>query len=161
LKSNMKLIKKTSIRIRPAIDHDVPAILELETISFTRAEERFHRRQIRSLITNPRAIVLVAENKGRILGWAAGLSRRHPGSNSGRLYAIAVHPHARGRHIGQTLVEHILCSLTRCGASRIFLEVNKNNRSATHLYRKLGFVEQKCLVDYYGPGYHAIRMVRF
>lgn len=154
-------MEKTSIRIRPAIDHDVPAILELETISFTRAEERYHRRQIRNLIINPRAIVLVAEDEGKVLGWAAGLLRRHSGSNTGRLYAIAVHPHARGRYIGQTLVEHILCSLTRCGARCIFLEVNRNNSSAIHLYRKLGFVEQKCLVDYYGPGYHAIRMVRF
>lgn len=157
----MKITKKASTRIRPAREDDVPAILELETMCFTRAEERFHRRQIHNLVINPRAIAFVAEDEGGVLGWAAGLSRRHPGSNSGRLYAVAVHPQARGRHIGQTLVEHILYSLTRCGARRIFLEVNRNNTLAIRLYHKLGFVEQKCLVDYYGSGYHAIRMVRF
>lgn len=158
----MKIIKKTSIRIRPATDHDISAILELETMGFTRAEERFHRRQIHSLIVNPRAKVLVAEDdKGTVLGWAAGLLRRYLNSNSGRLYAVAVHPHARGRHIGETLIEYIIHSLTKCNASRIYLEVNINNKPAINLYHKLGFTEQKCLVDYYGRGHHAIRMVRF
>ncbi len=149
-----------TIHLRPATGADTAAILELETVSFSRAEERFGRRQVQSLTTNPRAIVVVAEDDRKVFGWAAGLLRRHHESNSGRLYAIAVHPNARGRGIGKRFVNHILHWLAMHGARRVFLEVNVKNQEAINLYHKLGFTDQKYLVDYYGPGYHGLRMVR-
>lgn len=148
------------IIFRPAVTRDVDAILELEEISFAHVEEKFGRRQIQNLIANPRAKVVAAESNDRVLGWAAGLIRHHQESISGRLYAVAVHPDARGRGIGQKLVCHILHSLTKMGAKRIFLEVNVENRAAIKLYHKLGFADWRYLSDYYGPGYHALRMVR-
>lgn len=148
------------IHLRSATVEDIAAILELETVSFSRAEEKFGRRQVQSLITNPHAFVVVAESDNKVFGWAAGLLRRHHASNSGRLYAVAVHPNARGKGIGKRLVNHILLSFAMHGARRIFLEVNAENQEAINLYHKLGFTDQKYLVDYYGPGYHGLRMMR-
>lgn len=150
----------TTIRLRPATSHDVSAILELEIACFARTEEMFNRRQLLGLVANPRAIVIVAENKGLVLGWAAGLVRRSRQRYSGRLYAIAVHPDAQGRRIGQKLIGHILHLLAVRGAQRIFLEVHANNQKAINLYHKLGFVDQEYLVNYYGAGHHGLRMMR-
>ncbi|MCF6157557.1 MAG: GNAT family N-acetyltransferase [wastewater metagenome] len=145
--------------LRPGTVCDVDSILKLETISFIRIEEQFSRKQIQRLITNPRAVVVVTVSNDRVVGWAAGLIRRHLRSISGRLCAIAVHPDVRGKGIGKQMVRHIIHSLTELGARRIYLEVNAKNRGAIHLYHKLGFADREYLEDYYGRGYHGIRMM--
>ncbi|TVL99191.1 MAG: hypothetical protein CV087_18985 [Candidatus Brocadia sp. WS118] len=148
------------ISLRRAEARDVAALLALEASCFTRTEEMFNRRQLQRLIKNPRAIVIVAERKGEPVGWAAGLMRRYRQHQSGRLYAVAVHPDAQGKRIGHTLTDHILHALAARGAQRIFLEVHAENQKAIHLYHKLGFIVQGRLVDYYGAGQHGIRMMR-
>lgn len=158
--STLNSYRRSVIRLRPATGRDVAAILELEIACFSRTEEMFGRRQLRGLIVNPRAIVVVAESKDRILGWSAGLMRRHRGRYSGRLYAIAVHPDAQGKRIGQKLIGHILHSLAVRGAQRIFLEVHTKNQKAINLYHKFGFTDQQHLSHYYGQGHHGLRMMR-
>jgi [ribosomal protein S18]-alanine N-acetyltransferase len=157
--STIKYRSDLPICLRPATIRDIEAILELEMLGFARIEERFNRRQIQNHIVNPRATVMVAESNNRILGWAAGLLRCYKKISSGRLYAVAVHPDARGKGVGQSLVHSIIHSLVESGARRIFLEVNVKNQAAINLYRKLGFVDQEKLVDYYGPGHHGLRMM--
>lgn len=157
--STIKYHSDPPICLRPATIRDIEAILELEMLGFARFEERFNRRQVQYLIANPRAVVVVAVSNSRVLGWAAGLIRRYRKSDSGRIYAVAVHPDARGRGIGRKLMCHILHSLTLLGAKRIFLEVNVENQAAINLYHKLGFVDQGNLIDYYGPGHHGLRMM--
>ncbi len=64
-----------AIRFRPATLEDVPSIEALECASFANATETFNRRQIRGLITNPRAVVTVAAMDEQVVGWAVGLLR--------------------------------------------------------------------------------------
>ncbi len=135
------------------------AILALEESSFADPHERFHLRQIRRLIGSPSAIVIVAQAKGRLVGWAAALTRHHAKTISGRVYAVAVDPAARGMKIGRRLMERILSLLKQRGADRIYLEVRHDNQPAIALYRNLGFKDIKLLTDYYRPGLHALRMV--
>ena len=138
----------------------MPAIEGIETLSFEHPGEVFHHRQIVSLVLNPRAIVLVAENaSGEVLGWAAALTRHSRRSVSGRVYALAVHPHGRGAGIGRMLMERLLESLRARGSARVFLEVRADNHPAIGLYRKLGFRDYKNLSHYYAKGRHALRMV--
>jgi ribosomal protein S18 acetylase RimI-like enzyme len=144
--------------MRAATCDDVTAILEIERVCFSSLEETFNRRQIRALIANPRATVTVAECDGRVVGWSVGLVRSHRKSRSGRLYAIAVHPDARGKHLGRRLAEHTLQALGALGIERVYLEVRSDNESAIALYRKLGFHEHRFLPKYYGPGRDAYRM---
>ena len=149
-----------AFRLRPAEARDIASLVELETACFALTEEIFNRRQLQRLITNPRAIVVVAERKEVVMGWAAGLLRRYRQRHSGRLYAVAVHPDAQGKRIGHKLTEHILNALAARGAQRIFLEVHAENQKAINLYRKLGFIDQGYLANYYGQHHHAIRMIR-
>jgi [ribosomal protein S18]-alanine N-acetyltransferase len=147
-------------RLRRATLRDLPAILDLEHLSFPRPQEQFPRRTIRRLIQNPRAEVYVAVRRGHLLGWIAGLVVRRGQRLRGRIYAIAVHPHSRGLHLGQKLMARAIRQLTTRGAELLSLEVRHDNAGALALYHKLGFQINQHLPDYYGPRYHGVRMMR-
>lgn len=148
------------IALRPGRKQDIPAIEEIEHCSFAHPAEIFHRRQIRGLVVNPRAIVLVATDRtGGILGWAAALTRRHQRGLTGRIYALAVHPRSRGLGLGRKLIVRLAKTLKKRGAGNIYLEVRHDNHSAIALYRKLGFVDCQNLSHYYARDIHAIRMI--
>lgn len=150
-----------AVRIRTALAGDIEAILELEQVCFQTPHERFGRRQVRSLAASRNAYVVVAQTDGSIVGWAAGLTRRHAGGKvSGRIYAVAVHPQSRGLRIGQRLMEHVLVELGQRGADRVFLEVRWDNLAAICLYEKLGFTRVRIEENYYCPGMHALKMVK-
>jgi [ribosomal protein S18]-alanine N-acetyltransferase len=153
-----------AIRLRPGHAADVAVITALEMACFARAPERFHRRQVHYLVTRAQSVILVAESGGQLLGWAAGLLRRHAGGGrrafTGRVYALVVSPEARGQRLGQRLLERLLAELARRGAQRVTLEVRKDNHPAIALYRKFGFGNDKHLVHYYGRGFHGLHMAR-
>ena len=158
LANNPVMQPQAEVIIRRAVADDVPAILEIERVSFQSLEETFNRRQVKSLLANPRATVSVAEIHGQVLAWSVGLVRQHRRSRSGRLYAIAVHPDAQGRQVGRRLAEHTLAALAGMGIERVYLEVRSDNEPAIALYRKLGFADHRHLPKYYGPGRDALRM---
>jgi len=147
------------VRLRPATPADIDGILEIEKKSFRR-EDRFNRRQVRYLANDKRALVLVAEEHGRILGWSAGLLRRQGDRRSGRIYSLAVARDARGLGLGTRLLLRTLHWMEMRRAQRIFLEVSSSNRSAIRLYQKHGFTRVGFLTDYYARGRHGIRMLR-
>ena len=144
--------------VRPATDADLPAILEIEHLSFEHAAERFGDRKVRSLIHSPRAVAIVASDAGTIGGWASGFTWSGTGPKWGRIYALAVHPKHRGRKLGPKLLQHLIDDLRRRGAGAIFLEVRTDNHSARRLYERSGFLGARTLPDFYGPGISALRM---
>jgi ribosomal-protein-alanine N-acetyltransferase len=148
----------STVVMRDAIIDDVAAIDEIERLSFVHAGERFGDRRVRYLIGSPRAIVTVAEVEGRVLGWAAAFAWLRGREPWGRIYALAVHPDARGRKLGPVLMHQMMDALRGRGAGRIFLEVRPDNHAAVRLYERLGFVKCRFLDHYYGPGKPAQRM---
>lgn len=142
-----------------ASSEDLKQLVRLETVCFRHPGERFHARQIRDLLHNPRACVRFAREGRVIAGWAVGLLRRHgPRRRSGRLYALSVHPDFRGRGLGARLAQDVLRRLCRRGAQTLGLEVRVPNPAAQRLYLRLGFRPARPLPDYYGPGLHGLRM---
>ena len=138
---------------------DLKQLVALETLCFRHPGERFHARQIRRLLNNPRAGVVFACEGGDIAGWAVGLLRRTgPRACAGRLYALSVHPAFRGRGLGARLAQQVLDQLRERGARSFSLEVRNPNPAAQGLYRRLGFRPAGNLPDYYGPGLHGLRM---
>ena len=146
--------------LRSAHAHDVEAIGEIERLSFVHAGERFGDRRVRYLIGSRRAVVTVAEVNGRVLGWVCGFTWLRGPEPWGRVYALAVHPDARGRKLGPLLMNQMIQALRGRGAGKIFLEVRPDNRAAIRLYEKLGFAKCQELQHYYGPGKPAQRMVK-
>lgn len=147
-------------RLRLAALDDLPAILEIEEQAFAYPQERFGRRQVRDLMANPRAHLLVACVGPKVVAWSATLLRQDRAGTSGRLYALAVHPHWQGGGIGTQLLEEALAWLRQRGARGVFLEVRVGNRAAGKLYENAGFHRCHFLTDYYGPGIHGWRMLK-
>ena len=138
---------------------DLAELVALESLCFRHPGERFHLRQIRRLLNNPRACVVFAREGGAIAGWAVGLLRRTgPRRHAGRLYALSVHPDFRERGLGARLAQRVLGQLRRRGARSFSLEVRNPNPAAQGLYLRLGFRPAGTLPDYYGPGLHGLRM---
>lgn len=150
--------KDEAILMRLAEVADLPALVELEGLCFRTPEEMFNRRQLRGLILNPRAVVTVAELNGRVVGWSVGLVRKHRFTQSGRLYALAVHPGCQGRGIGARLASRMMEKLADKGIINLYLEVRADNTSALRLYKQLGFADHQHLPNYYAPRQNAIRM---
>ncbi len=72
---------------------------------------------------------------------------------------IAVAIEARRRGLGRRLLERVVAWARRDGATRILLEVRRDNTPARALYRGLGFVEQGSRRGYYRDGEDAVLMV--
>lgn len=148
----------SKILLRPAMLSDLPGITEVENLSFVHAGERFSQRRVGYLIVNPRSTVTAAAAGPRILGWAAGLVWSRGPQPWGRIYALAVHPDARGMRLGPRLLLDMIAALRRRGSGRIFLEVRHDNASAIRLYHANGFAPCRQLPNYYGHGIAAVRM---
>jgi ribosomal protein S18 acetylase RimI-like enzyme len=157
------LSPKGPISLRRAARADAIDIVEIEASAFIE-EDRFSVRQIRRLIDNPRAIVLVAEERVNdqptIRGWIVALVRNHRRWQSGRIYGVAVAHPAKGKGIGRALVQSVIEQLQEAGISRVYLEVRADNTPAMTLYESLGFEAIALLADYYADDIHGIRMRR-
>ena len=157
------LTPASGITVRHAVKADADALVEIEASAFLE-DDRFSARQIRRLIENPRAIVLVAEEqRGEhtvIQGWAVALIRNHRRWRSGRIYGVAVANPAKGRGIGRTLVTTLISRLEDADITRVYLEVRADNTPAMTLYESLAFEPIAILADYYADETHGIRMRR-
>ncbi len=123
------------IEIRPALAHDLDALVDLEVRTFT--TDRLSRAQYRRHVRGESAIVLVAARGQEMLGSVVAFLRR--GSDEARLYSVAVSDQARGKGLGDALVEAIESAVSERGQRRIRLEVRQDNPSAIGLYERRGY----------------------
>ena len=113
---------------------DVDAVAAIEEATFARPWSRESFRQ--ELTRNAVARYLVAEEEGKILGYAGAwviLDESH-------ITNIAVLEEARGRGIGRKLTSELMQILSNLGACYATLEVRVSNERAQNLYKSLGFV---------------------
>jgi ribosomal protein S18 acetylase RimI-like enzyme len=145
------------VNVRLAKPTDLPAAAQLESICFD--AYNLSRRQLQYLANRASAVMLVADDDGAIVGEAIGLLRRHKRGLTGRVYSLAVAGTHRGRGIGRQLLSDLLNRFVDRGVRRVYLEVEKSNAGAIHLYESLGFRAIGTLADYYGenrPGVHMV-----
>lgn len=140
-------------RIRCAAAADLPALVALERLAFT--TDHLSRRQYRHHLTNPRALVLAAVDKSGLLGKAVAFFRK--GSDSARLYSIAVDRAARGRGIAKALLRAVERGARARGCRRMRLEVAQKNAGAIALYEKLGYRRFAAIAGFYEDGADAWR----
>ena len=146
-----------AIVIRPARAADVPVIGRLGALlvrthhdfdpqRFIPASERTaegYGSYLGSQLRQRDVIVLVAEEKGEVLGYTyAGvegfdyMALRGP---AGVLYDIVVDPAHRGHGVGRRLLEATVAALTAKGAPRIVLSTAERNEQAQRLFARAGF----------------------
>lgn len=152
--------RHAALVIRPASPHELDLLVRFEAQCFPHIEDRFSRRRLRSLLSNTRAPVLIAETPTHPVGCGIGLIRQHTSGVSARIYSVAVLPDARGLGVGRRLAEMLLAEFSKAGARRTYLEVRVENTPAIALYVSLGFRQVSELPDYYAPGQHGLSFCR-
>lgn len=113
-----------------------------------RAEgKKYTDEQLLAIISNPVTPVFVYEDGGDVLGYAF-CAFQHQDSGSlmplTSLYIddICVDEHARGRHIGTALFEHVKAFAREKGCHNITLHVWECNPGAMTFYKAMGMMPQ-------------------
>jgi ribosomal-protein-alanine N-acetyltransferase len=131
-----------STTVRPMKRKDIHAVAEIERRSYSLPWSPF---TFRSLLRRPNAILLVAEDRTGIAGYAA----LWIAAEEAELGNLAVRPGRRGLGIGRLLLEHALREVRERAATSVFLEVRESNVVARQLYEDTSFRIVGVRPDYY------------
>ena len=131
------------ILIRPANLADVDDVAAIEARSFSNP---WHSQTFRSLISQGRAHILVAEDPEQGVG---GYAVVWWVLDQGELANLAVTEGYQGRGVGSALLDRLLADAEAGGVETLFLEVRMSNTRAHQLYLSRGFVQVAVRKDYY------------
>ena len=135
---------------------DLSEILELEHAGFEASERWSAAAWAEELASSERYVLARLDRDARIMGVATFSCV----ADMADLLRVIVRPDARGHGVGASLVRAGLEWAGAVGARRMLLEVRPNNAPAIALYRSLGFANLTTRRDYYGPGKHALVMLK-
>jgi ribosomal protein S18 acetylase RimI-like enzyme len=140
-------------KLRPGRLRDIDALVALENAVFT--TDILSRRSFRHFLTSPKSSLIVAEESGKLAGYALVLYP--PCSKLARLYSIAVAPHIASRGIGPLLLAAAEAAATRRRRRAVRLEVHEHNTRAIGRYEKSGYQLFGRRRRYYDDGGDALR----
>jgi ribosomal protein S18 acetylase RimI-like enzyme len=140
---------------RPYTPADFPALYAIEEICFE-PPFRFGRGYMRRLADSVHSITWLAEEDGRMAGFAIADWGRGTEGIAAYIQTIEVLPEMRGRGIGGELLCRIDASARDKGARAIWLHVDSQNGSAIRLYESRGYVCQGRKENYYPHGRAAL-----
>ncbi len=118
----------------------------------------YSRAELLFFLRHPDSIRKVADQEGRILGFAIG---RPEGDLYGHIITLDVIPEARRRRVGTALLEAVHLEFRRRGVPLAVLEVSAVDSGAQLFYRGFGYQRVETLRGYYGARSDAHRMVLF
>ncbi len=129
--------------IRQALPKDADDIYEIEKLCFS---DPWSRASIHfELEENPRALYVVAEHSGQVVGYA-GLWWIE---DEGHITNVAVKPGFRNRKIAEGIIGVLLDYTITEGIHHHTLEVRRDNEPAIGLYEKFGFEIEGVRKGYY------------
>lgn len=118
--------------IRLMKEEDLGTVAQLEQTVFS---VPWSEHNLRESLSRPEYLFLVAEEDGKITGYAGLLMI----AGEGDVTNIAVFPENRGHGTGSALTEALISEGRKRGMNAFTLEVRVSNQSAIHIYEKLGF----------------------
>ncbi len=96
-------------------------------------------------LVNPRAVILVAGSRGRVLGYAYGRIERRDWNTLRDRCAVGVdlwvEPRARRHGVGRRLVEALVERFEARGEPRLVIQVAAGNGRARRIFAGMGFRE--------------------
>lgn len=128
---------------------DFPPLYAIEEACFE-PSERFSRSYMRQLVNGEATVTWMAEDAGKLAGFAIVEWSGEPGEIVGYIQTIEISPQYRRRGIGLELLRRIEASARGAGALQIWLHVEKQNDAAIRLYQAEGYKEQGTHPHYYG-----------
>ncbi len=152
--SSHSLKTPCNLIVRSASLDDIDKIEKIEKASFDRPYPRWY---LELLVELANGKLVVAELCGRIVGYAAAVTRLY---KTCHLVTIAVDPAWRRKGIGASLLASIEELCAQEGAETVALEVEATNTPALEMYKKFGYSQARILPNYYGEGRHALLMVK-
>jgi len=121
--------------------------MEIEKISFPN-RKLFSADYFRKFYQKSPEGFIVAEDKGKILGYAIGEVQK----DCGKIISIAVHPAWHKKGIGKKLANFLIEHFKKENLKKISLHVRKNNLAAISFYQNLGFQILKTIKNCYQNG---------
>lgn len=118
---------------------DFAALYAIEELCF-QPPFRFGRRYMRQLLNSSDAATWVAEDEGRMAGFAIVEWTRVPVGRTAYIQTLEVAPEHRGQGIASELLRCIEGSARAVGAEAIELHVDAENAGAIRLYQAQGFL---------------------
>lgn len=125
--------REYQVGIRPAIERDLPRIMEIERLAFGKQWDYY---QFKASLDD---IFLVAVDpmSGEVVGFIIACCCKV--AQRGIILRIAVHPEHQGRGIGTRLIQAAFEKLQEMGLQEVDLDVDVVKAGAIHLYEKMGF----------------------
>lgn len=110
------------------------------------------------MLANPQTVII--DNGGKIyfakhptLGIIGTCALLKKGPDCFELTKMGVTKQSRGLKVGETLLAHVISQANQMAVNELFLLTNHQCESAIHLYKKLGFVNDKIIMQRFGSGY--------
>ncbi len=148
------------LAVRPAETTDMATLVALLRQLFAieedfRIDEDRQRRGLAMLLENPRALILVAEADGRVIGMCSGqlLVSTAEGGPALLMEDVVVAEGFRSAGIGRLLVSAMADWAATRGAFRLQLLADRNNSRALSFYQAIGWQTTSliCLRRYQDP----------
>jgi ribosomal protein S18 acetylase RimI-like enzyme len=134
------------LAIRPARPADLDALLAIEQAVFV--WDRLSPRSFRHFLRSETAGLLVAEDSGRLAGYALVLFRRR--AHAAHLYSVAAAPGRSG--VGGPLLAACEALAVSRGAMALRLEVRADNVRAIEFYMRHGYERRGDRPAFYEDG---------
>jgi len=103
---------------------------------------RFSRALMRKLIANPSSATWIAEENGKLTGFAIAEWTKLPKGTVAYIQTIEVHPDWRRRGIAAELLRRAEDTARAAGATAIWLHVDVENSAALRLYENRGYARR-------------------
>ena len=132
-----------SVTYRRMTLDDVPQVHEIELKTFHTPWS--YQSFVDEMTTNKCARYIVAEENGKVLGYAGAWLI----FEEGHITNIAVTEEARGRGIGKGVTRELMQYAANMGVQYMTLEVRRSNTVAQNMYKSLGFIELGVRKRYY------------
>ena len=140
---------------RPFHPDDFAQLYAIEEVCF-QPPLRFRRRYIRRLAESPHTITWIAEEDGRMAGFAVADCSHTIDGIFAYIQTIEVLPAFRRRGVGSELLRRIEDSVRTRGAEAIWLHVDPQNAGAIRLYESHGYACEGRKENYYAQGHAAL-----
>ena len=130
------------IQIKIMNESHVAQVAALEKVCFSMP---WSENSVRSELTNPLSLWLVAEENGILLGYIGSQAVM----DEADVMNVAVDPARRREGIALMLVEALVAALNEKGVHALLLEVRASNEPAKALYERQGFAQVGRRPNYY------------
>lgn len=127
---------------------DFAALYAIEEVCF-QPPFRFGRKYMRQLVNSSNTVAWVAEDEGRMAGFAIVEWTREPVGRTAYIQTIEVAPEHRCQGIASELLRYIEGSARAVGAETIQLHVDAENAGAIRIYQSQGFLCRGREENYY------------